>query len=463
MEDNISNKKMGKEDDEKNKNFFSNVFSNIPKPEKNKQYIILQSNINSLSNDVRLLHDYVNKDKFGKNKGNSSNKDNLYKKFVARSKFILDKNKGKRFTSILNILGNYIDAHQKQMEKSLIKNNRMKKKKSRMFNKTNDRHSILKTEIKNSANINLNKFPKILLNLKKSSKNIEKSHNNLYNKDTPKFPVIENKSSKSIYFLTEINENEGIIPKINYNEFYLPKKNININNNSFVQKYPNLINNERFKSSINRYELNRSADKIEKIIKDKNLKINRKINLKLAEENLIDWKIKSKIKLAKWKFGIPEIEKYFVDLNTYGKPEEEELLKRKTFYDTVEELIDDIKQTEEEKDIQNIKEEYIKKENKDFNKLDIKEKNNEEKNEFNMVDNAFNKHFEVSKALEVIKNRKMKEERTRQLINNILVNSDLRVKAINRSTDKLYSIKNKKEFINENKDNNTKQTEQKII
>ena len=72
------------------------------------------------------------------------------------------------------------------------------------------------------------------------------------------------------------------------------------------------------------------------------------------------------MKLARWKFGIAEIEKYFVDLKAYGKPEEEELLKRKTFYDIVEELIDDIKQAEEEKKLNNIKNKYNKDGKKNF-------------------------------------------------------------------------------------------------
>ena len=43
-----------------------------------------------------------------------------------------------------------------------------------------------------------------------------------------------------------------------------------------------------------------------------------------------------------------------MDLNAYGKPEEEELIKRKTFYDIVEDLIDDIKQTKNKKGNKNV-------------------------------------------------------------------------------------------------------------
>ena len=62
---------------------------------------------------------------------------------------------------------------------------------------------------------------------------------------------------------------------------------------------------------------------MEKIIKEDNLKIKNRINYKIAEQNLVDWVIKFKLKFARWKFGIPEIEKYFVDLNEFGKTEEQ--------------------------------------------------------------------------------------------------------------------------------------------
>ena len=60
--------------DIKNQIKFSNVFSNLSKAEKNKQYINLQSNLNTLSKDVRLLIDYAKSD-FEKKKNKSSNKD----------------------------------------------------------------------------------------------------------------------------------------------------------------------------------------------------------------------------------------------------------------------------------------------------------------------------------------------------------------------------------------------------
>ena len=186
------------------------------------------------------------------------------------------------------------------------------------------------------------------------------------------------------------------------------------------------------------------------MMQERNIRIKNGINYKLAEQNLIDWEMKSKIKLAQWKFGIAEIEKYFVDLRAYGKPEEEELLKRKTFYDVVEDLIDEIKKEKEEKDIKKIKNAYKKEEKKSINNLEKKEeeKDQEKNSDLNMVDNAMNKHAEESGVLKKIKNRRINEERKRHLINNILVQSELRRRAINRSTDKLMFNKYNKDIDN---------------
>ena len=70
-----------------------------------------------------------------------------------------------------------------------------------------------------------------------------------------------------------------------------------------------------------------------------------------------------------------------------------------------------------------------------------------------MVDNTLNKYSEVSKVLQKIKLRILNEEKTINIINNILEKSDLGRRAINKSTDKLIHYKNKKEFVIKNNGN----------
>ena len=436
----------------------SNIFSKLSRTEKNKQYINLQSNLNTLSKDVRLLIDYAKSD-FEKKKNKSSNKDYQYKQFLARSNFLLQKNRNKRFTSILNILNNYINLNQAKLDALAKKKGKFKKNKIKIINKSKEDNLLKKYKINKSSD--LNTLPLIKSNvLNKSSEAKEK---NIY--ITEMTTSINNKTNSpknSSIFLTENNENQDTIPKLHYDEFILPNNNIDINDNSSTKKLTKTINNKSSKNLINRYELIKKTEKIEKLIKENNLKIKNRINYKIAEQNLVDWIIKSKLKFARWKFGIPEIEKYFVDLNAFGKREEQELLKRKTFYDSVEEIIGEIKQKEEERDKQEIMDEYNKDEKNYLNRKDIKG-NKEYDENINANDNVMNKHFEASKVLKKIKLRKLNEERTRRIINKILEDTELTRKAINSSTDKLFNNKIKKEksiIKNESKDN---KPEQKMI
>ena len=88
--------------------------------------------------------------------------------------------------------------------------------------------------------------------------------------------------------------------------------------------------------------------------------------------------------------------------------------------------------------------EYNKDEKNYLNRKDIKG-NKEYDENINANDNVMNKHFEASKVLKKIKLRKLNEEKTRRVINKILVDIDIIRKAINSSTDKLLSNKNKNE------------------
>ena len=109
-----------------------------------------------------------------------------------------------------------------------------------------------------------------------------------------------------------------------------------------------------------------------------------------------------------------------------------------------------------------IKDKHNKEEKKDFNEFDKTEKN-EENNDINMVDNTLNKYSEVSKVLQKIKLRKLNEEKTRNVINNILAKSDLGRRAINKSTDKLIHYKNKKELVIINNESKTNKIEKEYF
>ena len=437
--------------------YFTNVFSKVSKSEKNKQYQSLQNKIYSLTREVKLLEDYVDRDKYGKIKKYEAKK--VYKSLIDKSNYLLHKKIKSRNSNLINVINSYIrtqfqeDKHTyKEKRKNIIKN--IKK----LYN-SREQYDRNKTELNKSRNINRNLLPKINFSLDKLSEtnNDSNTYNNNVTSASSRLPNNPFKTAKNMYLFTETDDiNSNRNKNLFRDKLFHPEKKIEKENNLFVKKFPNIIDkSQRLKSSFNRYELGRSTDKMVKIMKEKNQKINNRINYKLAYHDLIDWEMKSKMKLANWKFGIDEIEKYFVDLNAYGKPEEEELIKRKTFYDIVEDLIDDIKRTKDEKTIDNIKKNYNK-EHENSKEFDKKDKNSKKNDDINMVDNVINKHSEVSRSLEKIRFRKIKEDKIRQKINNILIQSDLSRKAIEKSTDKLFENKKKDEMAETEEGKNNK-------
>ena len=452
----------------KNKKYFSNVFSSMAKPKRGKLYQKLQVGLNLLNDEVKLLNGYDNKDNFVRKKNyriNTLNNDNKKRRFNLRDSVLLLKKKNLRISNALNAINNNL-TKKDNINDSQNENNG----KNKNYNNSDiSKFLIYKTEVDNKYPYLMKgkKISKINMNLCQSSEtNMETNTNNINGSISSRLPTLNNKSSRQIYLLTENNEKKDNLTsrKINYKKYYVPPKNINSRNNTFIKKYPQIFNSQRLKNSINKDELSNSTEKICRIMQEKNIKIKKKINFKLAESNFVNWEMKSKIKLAQWKFGIEEIDKYFVDLKAYGKPAEEELLKRKTFYDEVEDLIDEIKKDKEERNIKDIKNEYNTKEKKKINSSNKDEENNQgNNNDMNMVDNTKNKHSELSEALRHVKNRRINEERIRHLINNMLVQSELRRRFIDISTDKLFKkleSENNENTINKNNkifDNNEKE------
>ena len=170
--------------------------------------------------------------------------------------------------------------------------------------------------------------------------------------------------------------------------------------------------------------------------------------------------MKSKFKLAKWKYGIADVQKYFIDLQEYGKNEEVELLKRKTFYDYVEEVIDDIKRRKEEKEIKTIEEKYSINYKEKYKFGNVKKEQKEEKdvNNINDVDNTLNKKAELSEALKKVHLRKIKEQQKRKIINSIMLENEMRCKAIDETSNRIRQNINSLNRSTENKNNISKKS-----
>lgn len=114
-----------KKEIKKDKIYFSNVFSKIENSEKNKEYIKLQSNLNSLSRDVRLLQDFVNRNNFGKKKLGLK-KGFRYKNLIAQSNMAIRRKQNGRHSTILGILSKYISTEIDSKNKYKSKNKNKK-------------------------------------------------------------------------------------------------------------------------------------------------------------------------------------------------------------------------------------------------------------------------------------------------------------------------------------------------
>ena len=474
------NKKMENNEDNNKEEFFTNIFSQIGQFEKNKRYQVMQNGLNSLKQNVKLLEEFSNKEKLSNKKKifskkisilNLDKENNLKKVHIPNRNSIILRKK----MSALNILDNkstnnintiqsdnnlnrniYNNINKKRTKKTNSRTNNLSMQKYELnLNKLKNK-LIYKTEVNNyNQLINGEKLPNIYYSSdKRSEANIGSQNSNT--NSTSRLPLIYDKnkasSQKKIYLYTDNNDIENIyinenIDKKNSSYKKIPLIRRNLKYNTLIKKYPNILNSNRDNHyTLNHENLPVQTDKIVRRMKEKNVKIKNKINFKINEQELIDWEMKSKFKLAKWKYGIAEVDKYFIDLQAYGKPEEEELLKRKTFYDYVEDLIDDIKKTKEEREIKSIEDKYINNnDNNKFGNVKKKDEKKEEDSDLFVVDKAVNKQTELCEIIEKVKLRRKKEKEKIKLIDNLLFKSDLKRRAINEST---FELKHKKKGLN---------------
>ena len=114
----------------------------------------------------------------------------------------------------------------------------------------------------------------------------------------------------------------------------------------------------------------------------------------------------------------------------YGKPEEEEIEKRKTFYEHVEDVIDDIHKVQQKKEIEKLNKKY----GIDQDKKKI-EKSKKNKKEFNIPQQ--NQMVELSRALKEIEKRRKMEKQKRKEIEDILFKCKQSLYSINSFENKL--------------------------
>jgi hypothetical protein len=147
------------------------------------------------------------------------------------------------------------------------------------------------------------------------------------------------------------------------------------------------------------------------LIKNYNKNIKRIKNSRYKYD-IDNWVMKLRFKYAKWKYGIEDVQKYFIDLKDIGKDEEKELERRSSFYEKVELMVKKFNEEQERKKYMNVYKKYG---------INVKDKmNNLNENEF--LVNEFNdkKMRELNKELKLTEQRKIKEKENRKKLKNIL-------------------------------------------
>jgi len=198
-------------------------------------------------------------------------------------------------------------------------------------------------------------------------------------------------------------------------------------NSSIIKKSSSKINDQIIKLfGNNSMRDSNSTPKIKNIIKDVN-KINNNFKKQVYNYDLENWIMRSKFRYAQWRYGIADMEKYFIDINDFGKKEENEIDNRKSFYEKVELVIKELKDDQEKKEIMDDSEKYGIKLNHKKNHKKVKE------NEYWGDEKRINKMIEMNKALKLTEKRKIKEKKNWNKLEELMFQCKKGVYNINHS------------------------------
>ena len=333
------------------------IFSNIKRINRDDSYETLQNDIKNLDHNVGLLQLYAT----------SNGKINLKKINLFKTKPLKHRNttfgkglyngynfkkKGRRYSSIFC---------PENPNKNLNNSEKIEIPNKNLFDlpkipKTEKK--LLKTDNNTKNNLNTTKF-ETKNNYSTNTDTIENLFNHT-NCNSTSLDFLDNKNiiSNSI-LLTSTNIKSQ--PKNRYNN-YDYKKN---------KKFPTLNLKKRNYGKLYYYgtpikhNINESRDIIKEELpqivsqmRTDNYSINKLLYSGKKQLNLVDWYMKARFKYSEYRFGVAEIQKYFMDIESFGKPEQDEIEKRKTFYDFAEQAVNEINEDKFNKEIADTKTEY---------------------------------------------------------------------------------------------------------
>ena len=400
---------------------FASLENFIPYNDSNNDNII----DNKQSKDINLLYmDRVstlkrkNKELLNKMKKNENNEnnENSYRDYYNINKndiFMTESNLPKIQNNSRNDNGNHNPLRKVLTEsnnyyENTINNILNNKKIINQYNlKTNNIILRSNSDKKMLPPIILTKKNILNMNKKKNNKNNKNDKNNISND-------LNDRKEKS---MSDINTEDK------------SDKNDNDNNNKNINKKKSLtieaerqkilhkklfsdLNNKVINIFGNNSSKNTNNPEINNLITSVN-KINTNFKNKKFYHEIEKWIMSTKFKYMNWKYGIADINKYFIDMKEFGEKEEKELEMRKSFYEKVDSVINELKEDKEKKELKEIKNKYGININKEEKKI-IKD------NEYWNGDQANNKKEEMSKILKIMKERKEKEKKNKHLIEEIM-------------------------------------------
>ena len=193
---------------------------------------------------------------------------------------------------------------------------------------------ILKSQnIKNNANNN------------KLNESLENNLSTISNISLESKNNIENESKDAI----DINSKKENINK----NLTIEVENRNYNRKKKIEKLNNQLN-----IIIGNSYLNKKDEPEIKNIVNKINQIDKSFKNKRYSYDIEKWLMSCKFKYANWKYGIADINKYFIDLKEFGEQEEKELEMRQSFYENVDRVINELKEDKEKRDLLNIERKY---------------------------------------------------------------------------------------------------------
>ena len=308
------------------KNYNVDLFSSIQNTDLANNYDMLQDKLRSLNHNVGLLRYYAS----GNGKLSLKKIKNIKNKTVKRRMSIRIPVNNFKFTS-KNKIKNTLDLNFNKPNNT----NDFKK-----FNYTKTETNNISTKANNTATAH------ILTHTNFNSTPKEEFTNTFTNN------ISSNRKPHFLFTQTNIKK--------------IPKNSSSLKNTISSERSPEKYN---FKKKLNNFTNSGSSKKFfenfpsiitPKIKMIRTQSTNIKNNINIGKKNLISakWYMNARFKYTEYKYGIAEIQKYFMDIKEFGKPEEDEINKRKTFFDFAEETIEELNKEKYQKQFESTTQKY---------------------------------------------------------------------------------------------------------